>query len=56
MVNGCGVESSSKVYGLFQHICVRYELITTSGELVIADQVSWLSQLQATARKIACLE
>ncbi|KAI6179109.1 FAD-binding PCMH-type domain-containing protein [Aphelenchoides besseyi] len=35
MVNGCGVESSSKKYGLFQHICVQYEVVTANGELVV---------------------
>lgn len=39
MVNGCGIESSSRKYGLFQHICVQYEIVTSNGELVIASKV-----------------
>lgn len=39
MVNGCGIESSGKKYGLFQHICVKYEIVTSSGELIVANKV-----------------
>uniref|UniRef100_A0A914CYZ3 Delta(24)-sterol reductase n=1 Tax=Acrobeloides nanus TaxID=290746 RepID=A0A914CYZ3_9BILA len=36
MINGCGIESSGRKFGLFQHICLSYELITSSGELIVA--------------------
>ena len=36
MINGCGVESSGRKYGLFQHICVSYEIVTANGDLVVA--------------------
>ncbi|CAJ0587020.1 unnamed protein product, partial [Mesorhabditis spiculigera] len=36
MINGCGVESSSKKHGLFQHICHSYELVMADGSLVTA--------------------
>lgn len=34
MVMGTGIESSSHKYGLFQHICVSYELVLCDGSLV----------------------
>ncbi|XP_066995302.2 delta(24)-sterol reductase isoform X2 [Anabrus simplex] len=34
MVMGTGIESSSHKYGLFQHICVSYELVLADGSLV----------------------
>ncbi|PWA20994.1 hypothetical protein CCH79_00007405 [Gambusia affinis] len=34
LVMGTGIESSSHVYGLFQHICVAYELVLADGSLV----------------------
>lgn len=34
MVNGTGIESSSHIYGLFQHICVSYELVLCDGTVV----------------------
>ncbi|XP_077290094.1 delta(24)-sterol reductase-like isoform X2 [Arctopsyche grandis] len=33
MVNGTGVESSSHVYGLFQHICLSYEIVLSDGSV-----------------------
>jgi delta24-sterol reductase len=36
MINGCGVESSGRKYGLFQHICISYELVMPDASLVIA--------------------
>uniref|UniRef100_A0A7E4ZQF1 Delta(24)-sterol reductase n=1 Tax=Panagrellus redivivus TaxID=6233 RepID=A0A7E4ZQF1_PANRE len=36
MINGCGVESSGRKYGLFQHICQSYEIVTAHGELIVA--------------------
>lgn len=34
LVMGTGVESSSHIYGLFQHICVSYELVLADGSLI----------------------
>lgn len=34
LINGFGVEGSSFRYGLFQHICVSYEIILADGSLV----------------------
>lgn len=34
LVMGTGVESSSHIFGLFQHICVSYELVLADGSLV----------------------
>jgi delta24-sterol reductase len=36
---GTGVESSSHKYGLFQHICVSYELVLADGSLVTCSKV-----------------
>lgn len=33
LINGFGIESSSHKYGLFQHICVSFEIVTADGEL-----------------------
>lgn len=33
LVMGTGVESSSHIYGLFQHICVSYELVLSDGTI-----------------------
>ncbi|KAI1692466.1 FAD binding domain-containing protein [Ditylenchus destructor] len=38
MINGCGVESSGRKYGLFQHICQSFEIVTATGELVVASK------------------
>ncbi|GLH05056.1 24-dehydrocholesterol reductase [Gryllus bimaculatus] len=34
LVMGTGVESTSHIYGLFQHICVSYELVMGDGSVV----------------------
>lgn len=34
LVMGTGIESSSHIYGLFQHICVSYELVLADGRLI----------------------
>lgn len=39
LINGCGIESSSHKYGLFQHICNSYEIVTLNGELIVASKV-----------------
>lgn len=31
---GTGIESSSHIYGLFQHTCMAYELVLADGSLV----------------------
>jgi delta24-sterol reductase len=36
---GTGVESSSHKYGLFQHICISYELVLADGSLVTCSKV-----------------
>ncbi|XP_026733822.1 delta(24)-sterol reductase-like [Trichoplusia ni] len=34
LVMGTGIESSSHIYGLFQHICLKYELVLADGSVV----------------------
>ncbi|XP_050357125.1 delta(24)-sterol reductase-like [Nymphalis io] len=34
LVMGTGVETSSHIYGLFQHICLQYELVLADGSVV----------------------
>lgn len=34
LVMGTGIESSSHIYGLFQHICVSYELVLADGSSI----------------------
>ncbi|XP_051788689.1 delta(24)-sterol reductase [Erpetoichthys calabaricus] len=34
LIMGTGIESSSHIHGLFQHICVAYELVLADGSLV----------------------
>ncbi|XP_059149289.1 delta(24)-sterol reductase-like isoform X2 [Physella acuta] len=34
LIMGVGIETSSHLYGLFQHCCVSYELVTADGSLV----------------------
>lgn len=34
LVMGTGIESSSHIYGLFQHICISYELVLSDGSIV----------------------
>eukprot|EP00656_Telonema_subtile_P050479 TRINITY_DN6545_c0_g1_i5.p1 TRINITY_DN6545_c0_g1~~TRINITY_DN6545_c0_g1_i5.p1 ORF type:complete len:340 (+),score=70.74 TRINITY_DN6545_c0_g1_i5:156-1175(+) len=34
LICGCGIEASSHRYGLFQAICVEFELVTCDGEVV----------------------
>lgn len=40
LVMGTGIESSSHIYGLFQHICVAFELVLADGSLVRCTEVS----------------
>lgn len=35
LIMGFGIESSSHKYGLFQHICVSFEIVTAEGDVVI---------------------
>lgn len=44
LVMGTGIESSSHIYGLFQHICVAFELVLADGSLVRCTEVSPLLQ------------
>uniref|UniRef100_A0A8C1ZRE5 Delta(24)-sterol reductase n=1 Tax=Cyprinus carpio TaxID=7962 RepID=A0A8C1ZRE5_CYPCA len=39
LVMGTGTESSSHIYGLFQHICVAFELVLADGSLVRGTEV-----------------
>lgn len=34
LIMGVGIETSSHLYGLFQHCCVSYELVTADGSLI----------------------
>lgn len=38
MINGCGVEASGRKYGMFQHTCVSFEIVTADGTLVHASK------------------
>lgn len=38
LVMGCGVETSSHKYGLFQHTCVSYELVLANGDKVFCSE------------------
>ncbi|KAL7074346.1 hypothetical protein ACQ4LE_006546 [Meloidogyne hapla] len=38
LVLGAGISSGSAKNGLFQHICLAYEIVTTSGELIVAEK------------------
>ena len=37
---GTGIETTSHKYGLFQHICVSYDLVLSDGSLVTCSKVS----------------
>ena len=39
LINGAGVESSGPRYGLFQHICLSYEMVMADGSLVVTSKV-----------------
>lgn len=39
MVNGTGVESSSHIFGLLQHICLSYELVLSDGSVITCSKV-----------------
>ena len=39
LVQGCGIGSGSARHGLFQHICLAYEVVTPTGELVNVEKV-----------------
>lgn len=36
---GTGIESSSHIYGLLQHICVSYEMVLSDGSLIKCSRV-----------------
>lgn len=38
---GTGIETSSHKHGLFQHICVSYELVMADGSVVKCSKVNW---------------
>lgn len=37
LIMGTGIESSSFIYGLFDKICLQYEVLLPTGELVLCD-------------------
>lgn len=42
LVMGTGVETSSHIHGLFQHICTEYELVLADGSVVTCSKVTTL--------------
>ena len=38
LLMGFGVETSSHKYGLFQFICIQYEIITSEGNLLVCNK------------------
>ncbi|KAL4712585.1 hypothetical protein ACJJTC_007601 [Scirpophaga incertulas] len=38
LVMGTGIETSSHIYGLFQHICLQYELVLADGSVVVCSK------------------
>lgn len=40
LVMGTGVESSSHIHGLFQYICLQYELVLADGSVVTCNKVN----------------
>jgi len=38
---GTGIETSSHKHGLFQHICVSYELVLADGQVITCSKVSY---------------
>lgn len=49
---GTGIECSSHIYGLFQHICVAYELVLADGSLVRCTEVSAQQKTPTSSRKV----
>lgn len=47
MVMGTGIESSSHIHGLFQHICTSYELVLADGSCITCSNVSTLQIVRA---------
>ncbi|EPB77035.1 FAD binding domain protein [Ancylostoma ceylanicum] len=37
-INSCGVDASGRKYGLFQHICLSFELVMPDGSVVVASK------------------
>lgn len=48
---GTGIECSSHIYGLFQHICVAYELVLADGSFVRCTEVSVQHETPASSDK-----
>jgi delta24-sterol reductase len=38
LVCGCGIESSSHIYGLFQAICTEFQIVSSDGSLLVASE------------------
>lgn len=41
LVSGVGIETSSHRHGLFQYICVHFELVLADGTVVNCSKVRW---------------
>lgn len=44
LVMGTGIETSSHKYGLFQHICREFEIVSADGEILICNKVGLLKK------------
>ncbi|KHN80807.1 Diminuto-like protein [Toxocara canis] len=40
LINGCGIASSSRKYGLFQHICISYDVLMPDGSVITTSKRS----------------
>lgn len=40
LINGCGVESASFHYGMFQHICREFEVVMANGDVEVVNKDS----------------
>ena len=41
LIMGCGVETSSHRYGLFQHFCLGYDIVVADGRLIHCSKVGF---------------
>ncbi|XP_036354865.1 LOW QUALITY PROTEIN: delta(24)-sterol reductase-like [Octopus sinensis] len=46
LILGTGIESSSHIYGLFQHCAVSYDIVTSNGDLITCSKVSYVKLSQ----------
>ena len=52
---GCGIETSSHKYGLFQHICISYELVLGDGTLTTCSKVNICNIMYSVCVVCACV-